>query len=332
MERSTPSQQELSQMRLREITELSEDNAEALIERFTYEVESTNWNEADKAFVYRALADAQTIHQGDTQGNRPFIVHPLRVATRILSHDHFNVRDRPDLIIAALLHDTVEDHPERWIAELRDEPSFKQSEFPQAAIYDLQQRALNAIAERYRGSYLGTDEDLGDRIRTVVQWLTSMPYRDDLTSDTDDPAEKQLRKWDAYEDGVRTLMRADDALGAKVIKLSDNVENFIGGMKHHEKLESRAYMARKYIFLADVMINYVEASKIIPTESKRRIIMQYRGAKRYGIDTIQAHVKLHPADVKLLRFDKYAIERLKGRKKVKRHRLGLTAMMVFMTR
>lgn len=322
---STPSATELATMDLREITEISETDGYALIERLSYEIETTDWSDEDKQLVFQALEDALRIHEGDTQGTRPFIVHPLRVAIRIMSKDHFNVRDRPDLIIAALLHDSVEDHPERWLPELGDVSDFKQSDYGQPAIYDLQQRALDAISERYDKA---DDPEFGKRIRGIVEWLTSEPYRDDLNKDVESPVERQLRKWDAYEYGVRELMQAPDALGAKVDKLSDFIENFVGGMRHHEEAAIRIRMARKYVFLSNDMYAFVKASKIIPQSSKRRLMRQIARAQTDALKAISSHVKLHLQDAPLYDISGKTIERLDGRKKVKPgKRLGLVALI-----
>lgn len=50
---------------------------------------------------------ASQLHAGDQRQSEPYINHPLRVAIRIMSH--YGVRD-PDVVAAALLHDSVEDH------------------------------------------------------------------------------------------------------------------------------------------------------------------------------------------------------------------------------
>ncbi len=309
---------ELASMRLRELTELHETSADGLVERLLIEVEDTHWDDEDKRLVHLALEDATRIHHGDTQGERPVLVHPLRVALRILSRDHFNVRDRPDLIISALIHDTVEDHPERWLKEFEDD-DLELAEYGQSAIYDLQQRALDSIARRYQRP----DDDAnlsGQNIRGIVQWLTSEPYRDDLNDGIDDPVEKQLRKWDVYEDVVRGLMQAPDALGSKVIKLSDFIENFIGGMTYHENHAMRPRMARKYVFLSNDMSAFVKRSKIIPRQSQATIKRQIEAARNRALTIINRHVALHPDDARLFDISKKTTDRLAGREKVRRKR------------
>src|SRR6201996_1514843 len=61
----------------------------------------------DRHRLDAALQLASQLHREDWRQNEPYINHPLRVATRIIAH--YDIRD-PDVIAAALLHDTVEDH------------------------------------------------------------------------------------------------------------------------------------------------------------------------------------------------------------------------------
>ena len=63
--------------------------------------------EPDQGRLAEALALASQLHREDWRQNEPYINHPLRVATRIMSH--CGIGD-PDMIAVALLHDTVEDH------------------------------------------------------------------------------------------------------------------------------------------------------------------------------------------------------------------------------
>jgi len=70
----------------------------------------------ERAKAERALALATDLHHGDRRQDEPYIKHPLRVALRIICH--YNVLDA-DVICAALLHDTVEDHADRLSADGR---------------------------------------------------------------------------------------------------------------------------------------------------------------------------------------------------------------------
>ncbi len=74
--------------------------------RFAYETNRLG-SDDDRIKVSRALAVAADLHHGDRRQNEPYINHPLRVALRIICH--YDILDE-DVICAALLHDTVEDH------------------------------------------------------------------------------------------------------------------------------------------------------------------------------------------------------------------------------
>jgi HD domain len=78
---------------------------EGLRARFAAEIDA--WPEEDRRRLNRALELAARLHAGDRREREPYVNHLLRVAIRIMSH--YGVRDT-DVIIAALLHDAVEDH------------------------------------------------------------------------------------------------------------------------------------------------------------------------------------------------------------------------------
>jgi hypothetical protein len=73
-------------------------------------------SEPDRQRLADALELESRLHRQDWRQREPYINHPLRMATRIMSHH--GIRD-PDVIAAALLHDTVQDHsaelaPDGW--------------------------------------------------------------------------------------------------------------------------------------------------------------------------------------------------------------------------
>jgi (p)ppGpp synthase/HD superfamily hydrolase len=78
---------------------------EGLRARFTAEIES--WPAEDRRRLNQAFELAARLHAADQRDREPYVNHLLRVAIRIMSH--YGVRDA-DVVIAALLHDAVEDH------------------------------------------------------------------------------------------------------------------------------------------------------------------------------------------------------------------------------
>jgi HD domain-containing protein len=77
-----------------------------LRERFALEI--ARFAPADRARLEEALALAGELHAQDVRVREPYVNHLLRVATRIICY--YRVDD-VDVLVAALLHDAVEDHP-----------------------------------------------------------------------------------------------------------------------------------------------------------------------------------------------------------------------------
>jgi HD domain len=96
----------LSVMPLHAITTMYGE--QGLRERFALE---TAWlaDPAARGQVKRALWLAARLHASDHRQREPYVNHLLRVALRIMVH--YGIRE-PDMICAALLHDSVEDHAE----------------------------------------------------------------------------------------------------------------------------------------------------------------------------------------------------------------------------
>jgi len=95
----------LATMPLHAITEVYGEDG--LRQRFALEV--ARFPAPDQERLTAALELAAQLHRDDRRTREPYLNHLLRVAIRIMSH--YGVTDI-DVIVAALLHDAVEDHPE----------------------------------------------------------------------------------------------------------------------------------------------------------------------------------------------------------------------------
>ena len=87
---------------------------DGLRERFAAEIASFPGPERQR--LADALALAARLHAADRRQNEPYVNHLLRVAIRIVTY--YEVRD-PDVVAAALLHDSVEDHAAELAADGR---------------------------------------------------------------------------------------------------------------------------------------------------------------------------------------------------------------------
>ncbi|HEY4963756.1 MAG TPA: HD domain-containing protein [Candidatus Saccharimonadales bacterium] len=92
-----------AELSLHTLTE--EYQTEGLVQRFNYEI--SRFAPEERAMVYQAFVVASILHFEDSRVVEPYINHPLRVALRLMTH--YEVDDA-EVICAALLHDTVEDH------------------------------------------------------------------------------------------------------------------------------------------------------------------------------------------------------------------------------
>ena len=70
-------------------------------------IETARFPAAERERIGAALALMLRLHAEDRRQSEPYSCHPLWVAVRVISH--YRTAD-PDVVCAALLHDTVEDH------------------------------------------------------------------------------------------------------------------------------------------------------------------------------------------------------------------------------
>lgn len=132
-----------------------------------------------------ALALATELHRDDNYGREPYINHILRVGIRIISH--YEVDD-PEVVIAGLLHDAVEDHA----GELASARSGQHT----AA-------AVAVLAERF-----------GQRVADLVAVVTNPVF---------DPGRD---RYEQYRENIAS--RLDLNPWARVVKLSDFTDNGVG--------------------------------------------------------------------------------------------------------
>ncbi|GAA2516332.1 HD domain-containing protein [Pilimelia columellifera] len=196
----------LSAMPMHAITEVH--GAPGLLERFRRE--TTKFDATAQRRLAEALDLAAELHHDDRRVREPYLNHLLRVTIRLMHH--YQVRD-VDVLVAGLLHDSVEDHP----AELA-------GDVPAGA--DLTEAALEALADRF-----------GARVARLVAAVTNPAY---------DPARDRNAQYLAH-----LAVTLDREPWARVIKISDFTDNGVGVI--HTTGPKVASAARKYRPLAPVL-------------------------------------------------------------------------------
>jgi (p)ppGpp synthase/HD superfamily hydrolase len=173
-----------------------------LRERFRLELES--FPPADREQLTEALDLAAKLHGEDRRVREPYLNHLLRVAIRIIRY--YRVHD-VDVLIAALLHDAVEDHP----AELSGIAEGSHTELTDAAVAELARRFNPRVAE-------------------LVRSVTNPEY---------DP---ERDRHEQYREHVAASLDRDP--WARVIKVSDFTDNGVGVV--HTTPEKAFSSATKY--------------------------------------------------------------------------------------
>ncbi|NUP49760.1 MAG: HD domain-containing protein [Catenulispora sp.] len=173
-------------MPIHAVTEVyGEDGLRAL-----FEIEIEAFPDADRETLLRAERVASRLHAKDKRVREPYVNHLLRVAVRIIRH--YQVRD-PEVVVAALLHDAVEDHPH----DLSDLAS------PTERTLGPRHAALATLSRAFT-----------PRIADLIDAVTNPAY---------DPARD---KQEQYREHVVASLESNP--WARVVKLSDFTDNGVG--------------------------------------------------------------------------------------------------------
>ncbi|MEO3820519.1 HD domain-containing protein [Plantactinospora sp. B24E8] len=191
----------LRSMPLHAITEVYGEAG--LRDRFELEVE--RFDPAQRDRLGAALELAARLHRDDRRVREPYLNHLLRVAIRIIVY--YRVTD-VDVIVAALLHDAVEDHP----AELADLPADSSRSAATEA-------ALAEVARRFN-----------PRVARLVAAVTNPEYAPDRDRD------------EQYRAHLAESLEREP--WARVIKISDFTDNGVGVI--HTTGDKVPRSARKY--------------------------------------------------------------------------------------
>jgi (p)ppGpp synthase/HD superfamily hydrolase len=196
-------------------------------------LEAASFAPAERERLTEALELAAKLHADDRRMREPYLNHLLRVAIRIIRY--YRVRD-VDVLVAALLHDAVEDHP----AELGGLDRGTHTELTDAAIAELARRFNPRVAE-------------------LVRSVTNPEYDPDRD------------RHEQYREHVTTSLERDP--WARVIKVSDFTDNGVGVV--HTTPEKAYSSATKYRPLVPALRELVgRPDTPLSTEAREHILDQ----------------------------------------------------------
>ena len=182
-----------------------------LLERF--DIEMATLDEETQEQLDKALSLVSELHLEDTRSTEPYINHLLRVCMR--TKIYYEITD-PDILVATLLHDAVEDHAADIIGE--DLGSDEQN----------QKAALEVVSALFN-----------PRVAEIVSGVTNPEF-----SDERDVMEAQ------YLEHLEDLMENGDP-GSVVVKLSDFTDNATG--IHYSSGPKLKKWANKYLPIVPIM-------------------------------------------------------------------------------
>lgn len=262
-----------------EITESDDDNKKLLLELLSHfqrtETEQfvdTNENiqkfvdEVDKKFsgkdrkeIYDALTLMFTAHiyQKDRPDNEPYVSHPIAVAYKVA-----NMLQNPDkeLVIAALMHDSVEDQADK-IASISKDKDPRLTE---------QQQALLVIKNRY-----------GERVSSIVSQLSNPDFDTILENRgiTKENPQFTEEKNKLYAEHVAEAIKNTDVL---FIKLADFSENALKLSSLPIDTESQRTQKHKFIAkyspVMKIFLNRLQRDNLFP-EYQQALINEYNNSK-----------------------------------------------------
>lgn len=179
----------------------------------------------------------------------PYINHILRVSNRIV--EEYGIKD-PELVIAALLHDSVEDQAGK-LAQL----------ITSAEITSERQRALLFIKNIF-----------GERVEKIVSKLSNPePVTEGLSS---------VEKNEVYKEHVKEAIEDSDVLPIKLSDFSDNALNLESVSDPTRRLK----LSKKYLPVMEVFINRINKAQDILTpekiiEVKNKLLLAIENTKKF---------------------------------------------------
>jgi hypothetical protein len=169
--------------------------------------------------VAHALALASYLHRSDTRANRgnlprdTYITHPLRNTLRLIRYGCKDIQ----VLIASILHDTVEDHALDIVTDILSAPAPEGEE-------EARRFALEYYAEAF-----------GDKVAFIVKQVSTPLNEPGLSKD-----EKRLRY-------AHHLDAALDDPGVFLVKISDFVDNAVGLYHNTGSPGMVSHLTKKYL-------------------------------------------------------------------------------------
>lgn len=189
-------------------------------------------------YIAEAIKVAAICHEGqkrrDSKGKEtPYILHPLRVALSLTSYECINMQ----FLAAALLHDTVEDAPEKLVRYV----------FPDIQVHVSDEVALRQLA------YKAISAIFGESVTSIVKRVTNpIP----------DPHASKAQKRAGYAEHAETSITTVGALLVKACDMDDNGFK-LEATSNPSRRRMVHHLATKYVPVTRILLTRLEAKRNI---------------------------------------------------------------------
>lgn len=218
------------------------------------------WEAGDRLRLTEAIDLAQSLHEGDFHKDKPYVYHLLRVANRIR---YYLGRNDSDLVVSAILHDSVEDHSDELVKSYRRRLNMGSTISTLSAV-EKQQFALRELEHRF-----------GARSAEIVAAVTNPP--------------KEVRKaknqssLDSYSAKVQEAVSTADGWFVKFCDWADNGLGIIHGddgalRRDGNTWGRREHFMRKYGLVLptlELRFEQPDIQSILSSSAKRYIRQQF---------------------------------------------------------
>jgi (p)ppGpp synthase/HD superfamily hydrolase len=203
---------------------------------------------ADSAQIMAALDFMLKIHlpQADRVDGKPFASHPLAVAEKVME-----LSDNPELVIAALIHDSVEDQPDHIFIE-RVNKKYPERPF---TYLPMDENSKEKYKDTFRDwSFREIQDRFGDQVKYYVENMTNHDYNS-LVEDSGLQGEaKQDLINKLYAEHVENIINDPELFTLKLADLLVNID------LHSLDPESAKYhkLRRKYKSVIEALLQKLD--------------------------------------------------------------------------
>jgi len=211
------------------------------------EVVEAKFKGEDRERILSALDLMLYLHcdQEDRIDGKPYIIHPLEVADDLVNK--YDINDA-DLVIGALLHDSVEDQADKLLSI-----DLANKDLEKTGKEELQKSAFAEVGNIY-----------GERVENMIRGLTN-PDFNKMMEEEKLKGVKTGRKRKFYKKHVREVIKNPDVF---VIKLSDFIRN--AGNVPKENLKREHFIKKYGPIIKEVFVPaFKEMSKEHPLYKKK---------------------------------------------------------------